>query len=336
MQGNNYKQPKIAVIAITYKCNSKCQMCNIWQKQPKDEVKPSIYLKLPRSLNDINITGGEPFLRPDMIEILDHIFARCHPPKLDISSNGFLTDKIIAISQEILKRKYKDKVAINLSLDGIGEVHDKIRGIAHAYNKVITTIKGLKSIGFNNISIGFTFMAGNEAEFEKVYNVSKELNLNFGATIAHNADNYYSTHTNTVINADIVKEQINNIINEKIKSYSKTELGKCYYLHGLVYFNETHKAILPCDALSGTFFLDPYGDVYPCIILSNKIGNLTNNDFNKIWQSELANSVRSIVKNCHSPCWTVCTGKPAIKRHWYKASLWLFKQKIISSLRFSQ
>lgn len=308
-------------------------MCNIWQKQPKEEVKPSIYLNLPKSIDDINITGGEPFLRPDLIDILDRIFARCSPRKLDISSNGFLTDRIIAIGQEILQRHYKGKVAINLSLDGIGEVHDNIRGVAQAYNKVIITMEGLKSIGFNNISIGFTFMAGNEAEYEKVYNLCKEAELKFGATIAHNADNYFSIHTNTAINADIVKEQIEKTINEKIQSYSKSELGKCYYLHGLAHFSENHKAILPCDALSGTFFLDPYGDVYPCIILANKIGNLANDDFDDIWGSELGNRVRSIVRHCPSPCWTVCSGKPAIRRHWLKASFWLLKRKIVASVK---
>jgi radical SAM protein with 4Fe4S-binding SPASM domain len=324
---NKIKQPTNAVIAVTYKCNSRCKMCNIWQKPAVDELKPEEYLKLPKSLDDINITGGEPFLRDDLMEILDNIFSRCNPKKLVISSNGFLTEKIIEAAKEILKRDYWQAVTIAISLDGIGSVHDAIRGISGAYNMVLKTITALKNIGFNNIGVGFTFISGNENEYEKIYNLSKELNLNFGATIAHNAENYFSTGENKDIDSKKVTKQINLTIKEKINSLDKKELGKCYYLNGLAYYSRTHKSILPCEAMSDSFFLDPEGYIYPCNILANQAGNIKDDDFDKIWTGEKAARLRCQTKNCPNPCWMVCTGKPAIKKHWLKAGLWILKAK---------
>jgi Fe-coproporphyrin III synthase len=330
MSINKTKQPTSAVIAVTYKCNSRCKMCNIWQKPETAEISPDVFLKLPASLKDINITGGEPYLRNDIIEILDNIEQRCHPAKIVISSNGYLTEKITATAKEILNKKYGHKVTIALSLDSIGPMHGEIRGIAGAYEMVLQTINGLKLIGFENIGIGYTFMSGNETEYEKVYQFALKNNLNFGATIAHNAENYFSTSTNSAVDSAQVKKQIDSTIKNKIKSFSKTELGKCYYMHGLEFYSLTKKSLLPCDALASSFFMNPTGEVFPCNILDKSIGNLQTVNFQAIWQGDKAEHVRATVKKCPNPCWMVCTAKPAIKKHWLRAGMWLLKEKVLN------
>ena len=302
MTRNKIKQPKSAVIAITYQCNSRCRMCNIWQKKPELGLKSEIYKKLPISLDDINITGGEPFLRDDLLEILDIIFNRCHPDKVVISTNGFLTETILKRAKEILNKKYAKKVTIAVSLDGIEDIHDKIRGLPGAYNRAIATIIGLKNINFNNIGVGFTFSAGNEKEYLKVYKLSQKMNLNFGATIAHNSDNYFSIQNNRSINSILLDKQINVFVDEKIKSFKKNELGKCYYMHGLAHYAKTNKQLVKCDALRGFFFLDPNGNIYPCNILNKIVGNIKNKTFTEIWESKTAKQARACVKNCKTPC----------------------------------
>ena len=147
-----------------------------------------------------------------------------------------ITEKILATAMKMKERSYYKKLTIAISLDGIGEVHDGIRGIPGAYDKVLETARRLKEIGFDNIGFGFTFMSGNEEEYRKVYDLSQELGINFGVSLAHNSDNYFSTEENLAVNTLKLEDQINSTINEKIKTYSKNELGKCYYLHGLVEF----------------------------------------------------------------------------------------------------
>jgi len=327
------KNPKYALVAITYRCNSRCRMCNIWKKEEGFEMKAEDYKKLPQGLEDINITGGEPFLRNDLAEIIEVIFENVKPGRLVISSNGFLTGRIVDFAKGLKGKEYKDKITLAFSLDAIGEKHGEIRGVPEAYDKVMATIHGLKQIGFNNIGIGYTFMAGNEKEYGKVFDLAKKENLNFGATIAHNSDNYFSTQANAAPDSKVIEQEVEKNIKEKIKSFSKNELGKCYYMHGLAEYAKTSRPLHPCDALSSSFFLDPEGNIFPCNILSDKAGNLRNADFNTLWNSEAAEKIRMKVKKCPSPCWMVCTAKPAIKREWMKAGWWIFKEKVKNIFR---
>lgn len=333
MRRHKKYKPHTAVLAVTYNCNARCRMCNIWKKESKDEMTPSDYLKLPKSLDDINISGGEPFLRSDLLDILDNVIKRCDPSKLVISTNGFLSKRIIKISKEILKRDYADRVTIAISLDGIGDKHSEVRGIPNAFNIVNETIMGLLEINFKNIGVGFTFMDGNEDEYSKVFDYAEKNNLNFGSTIAHNADNYFSTDSNKKANAKKIENQVNYYINKKIKSFKKNELGKSYYMHGISYYANTGKTLVGCDAMRGSFFLDPKGDIFPCNILSVKAGNILEKSFDEVWNSALSNVIRCKAKNCKTPCWMVCTAKPGIKKHWFKTGMWILNNKIIKIIK---
>lgn len=328
------KYPNSAVVAVTYKCNSRCQMCNIWKKETVSELPLFAFGKLPKGLDDINLTGGEPFLRNDMFEIVDLIIEKINPARITVSSNGYLTERILDFAKKVLEKNYKTVVMLSFSLDGPEEIHDSVRGVKGAFKMVERTISELKKIKYQNIGLGYTFVAGNEKEYSFVYEFSKKHDILFGATIAHNSDNYFSTQDNKKVNSEIVSEQIDQAIKERIGSFSKTELGKCYYLNGLKHYAQTSKALLPCDALRGSFFMDPEGNVYPCNIMTNSIGNILENDFDDIWQSEKAEAIRAVVKKCPNPCWMLCTAKPAIKRSWFRAGLWILKEKVFNLLRY--
>ena len=109
---------KDIVIAVTYNCNSRCQMCNIWQKTDninalgKDEL-----LNLPENLENINISGGEPFLRADLPELIKAIKARCPKAKVIISTNGFATETVLSQMEKILK--IMPEIGVAVSLDGL-------------------------------------------------------------------------------------------------------------------------------------------------------------------------------------------------------------------------
>ena len=91
--------PKQAIIAVTYRCNSRCAMCDIWKKGSIDEVEPSIYYHLPTGLREINLTGGEPFLRDDLETIVAVILERVPQARIIISSNGLLSERISKLAR---------------------------------------------------------------------------------------------------------------------------------------------------------------------------------------------------------------------------------------------
>ncbi|GAG43051.1 unnamed protein product, partial [marine sediment metagenome] len=102
------------------------------------------YTKLPQTLNEINITGGEPFLRKDLIEVVDTIYTHNKNTRFVFSSNGLLPKLITDKVKEI--KKLGAKVGIRISVDGIGEVHDQSRGIVGAFDKTMLTIEKLKQL----------------------------------------------------------------------------------------------------------------------------------------------------------------------------------------------
>ena len=111
----------VAVI-LTYRCNSRCSMCHIWQNptSPEDEISLGTLDKIPSNIDYLNLTGGEPTLREDLEAIVDLPYPRAMT--LEISSNGSRPERL-----EPTIGRYPD-VKIRFSLDGIGERNHWIRG----------------------------------------------------------------------------------------------------------------------------------------------------------------------------------------------------------------
>jgi len=96
---------KDIVLAVTYQCNSRCGFCNIWRSQESFSCQPDDYKKLPHNIKNVNISGGEPFLRDDLPEIIKTIKNQCPKAKIIISTNGFTPSRIKEQMQRILKNQ---------------------------------------------------------------------------------------------------------------------------------------------------------------------------------------------------------------------------------------
>ena len=156
---NKKIRPIDATIAITYNCNSRCVMCNIWQMEKQPQLPIDVFKNLSSSLCYINISGGEPFLHSGLSEIIKTIKASSPKAQIIISSNGLATDLIINKMRELLKIDHN--IGIRISIDGIGDMHDKIRGMDGFYERAIKTIDGLKSLGIKNLGLSFTILDRN-------------------------------------------------------------------------------------------------------------------------------------------------------------------------------
>ena len=138
---------------VTNKCNLKCQHCFYWKNLnlKKRELTLEEIDKFSKNLKDIlvlNITGGEPFLRKDLPDLIKTFYINKKPIILTINTNGFLTNKIISDTEKILSF-YKLPLIIEISLDGIKEDHDKVRYVEGAFDKSILTFKKLKELQNN-------------------------------------------------------------------------------------------------------------------------------------------------------------------------------------------
>jgi len=151
MQKQKVHVPSEAIIAVTLNCNARCVMCNIWQNKIKNEVPPTLYRRLPSTLKEINITGGEPFLRNDLPEIIQVMKQTCPQARLLINTNGYLTKQIQKMAPLILRIDHR--IALRVSLDGWGKQHDLIRRLPHFFDHAIETLSYCKKIGIKDLGV---------------------------------------------------------------------------------------------------------------------------------------------------------------------------------------
>ncbi|MBI3385655.1 radical SAM protein, partial [Candidatus Gottesmanbacteria bacterium] len=167
MNRNIGTYPTSAFLSVTMLCNSRCIHCDIWKNRGLDFLPVDVYKKLPDSLEMVDITGGEPFLRPDIPEIVKTVRGACPKARILITTNGFLPAKIQKNIAAI--RAADPAIAFRISLDGWEETHEKVRGIPKAFALVQETLGILKKAGVVDIGLTFTLMTVNRHELRTVF-----------------------------------------------------------------------------------------------------------------------------------------------------------------------
>lgn len=205
----------------TKKCDSHCIMCNIWKEcdhskelnllQWKKIIKHPVF----SNLNTITFSGGEAFLRHDLVEIIKNSIK----PKLlyiGIATNGLnpinIKKKVLEITN-FLKNHSEIKLSIQISLDSASEIHSKVRGIPNAFLKVSKTIKYLKKIkkSFPNLYINFScvMMKININSLNNLYRFTKKNDASIIFSPAISSKEYYK---NNKINISLDSKSITKAI----------------------------------------------------------------------------------------------------------------------------
>jgi len=313
--------PIDAVIAVTYRCDSRCNMCNIWQLPPGPELAPDEYRKLPRTLRDINVTGGEPFLRDDLVEIVRVLDEHCNHPRIVISTNGFERRRIMHAAPGLMK--VGKRVGLAVSLDGIGEKHDEIRGIPGGFDRVVETLTQLRTIGYRNVRVAFTAQRDNVKHLGAVYDLSRQFGFQFTTSVAQNSEFYFSTDENQTVDALDLESELRYVMRKELLSMSPKRWLRAYFYAGVVRYNVSRERILACRAGRDSFFMDPEGFVYPCLTLNQPMGSVGAQTFDEIWGGAKALEVRLRVDRCSQPCWMICTARTAMMRRPHEPARWI-------------
>ena len=305
--------PTEAIIAVTLNCNARCVMCNIWQNKIPGEVKPDFYRKLPKSLKEINITGGEPFLRNDLPDIVKVLGQTCPQARLLINTNGYLTSQIKKLAPQI--KSINQNIAIRISLDGYGEIHTKIRGLPNFFEKSMESLRFLKSIGIKDLGISYTLMEQNKHELLRLYDFCKRNNFEFSLTVATDSPIYFGEGK---IN---LRPKFDNILKEifqKLTKYQRHSLipknwVRAWFDEKLLAHIETGTRYFDCKAGEDFFYLDSLGRIYVCHNKPWQMGNLTKYSFEKIFFSEQTAIFKKKARICND-CWMICTARSSIKK----------------------
>lgn len=310
-------------VIVTYRCNAKCTMCNRYKvpSKPEEEISLETIRKLPE-MYFTNITGGEPFIRDDLKDIVRELYKKSD--RIVISTNGFFTDKIVDLCKEF------PQIGIRISIEGLEQTNNDIRGLEDGYNRGYTTLKKLVDMGMQDVGFGMTVQDRNAADLVPLYNISDELGMEFATASLHNSFYFVESH-NIIKDRLMVAQNFEDLINRLLESNSPKKWFRAYFNHGLINYIFSQKRLLPCDMSFDTFFIDPYGDVMPCNGTKEKqvMGNLNEQSWDELWNSDQAEKVRKLVRNCDRNCWMIGSVSPAMHKYIYKPALWVVKHKFL-------
>lgn len=322
--------PRMLTYIVTFTCNARCIMCDSWKMESPNDLKleeiEGIFAQLPR-LDAVRLTGGEPFVRKDLPEIVALVQRQLRPSFLHITSNGFLTDRIVKFCEE------RDKsIPLNLlfSIDGPKEKHNHVRGRETAWDSVMKTLKELaprrKELRIALAANQTIVDADGVEHYRRLREILRPLDVAHHMVMAYDASATYSLEREKELApgqigrfttfGEFTERNLRDLMEEVEKDIVllpfQARLAKRYYLRGIA--NRLLRAESTpnpkCVALTAHMRLYPNGDIPTCQFNSKIAGNLREQTFAEVWRSARIAEQRAWVNKCPG-CWAECEVLPS-------------------------
>lgn len=323
--------PMTLTFSVTNRCNSRCKTCNIWQIYPnhwqvaEDELTLDEIEKIFTSMPPVyffNLSGGEPFLRDDLPEIVDLAVKYLKPQIIHSPTNAIMTNRVLKHTRTILenlrKRGLDTTVTIKPSIDGVGDLHDEVRGVKGNWPRLLETIKGLQALGeeFPNlhVELGTVVSNFNKDHLEEIEDFVYSLGVqSYRNEIAEQREEFFNIGDPITPTAEEYA-QLMGAFAAKVRANlpTKRPLARLTESLRLVYYElaapivQENRQVIPCYAGISNVHLTPHGVLWPCCVLgyAKPLGDLRENgyDFWKVWRSTQADEVRASIKAGECSC----------------------------------
>ncbi len=323
------KKPYKLNFAVTYWCQSRCVSCNIWRFKPKgeltiDEIRE--FARKNRHFRWVELTGGEPFLRPDIVEIARAFYENSRGLYvLTVPTNSLCSHDLVMRRIEEMLALGIPKLAITVSLDGYREVHDRIRGIPGNYDRAIEMFRRLKELGkrHGNLAFifGYTMSRYNQGELEKTYQEVKksipDITPNdFHINLAQVSSNYYGNAGMDLVGSQYAMiGELSAFVAKRRREFGMIPAIESVFLRKLLEYMKTGEMPLKSRSLEASYFMDSYGNIFPSIMWDRKIANVREigYDVQSVWNGAIANEVRAEIAEGREPKqWTACEAYQSI------------------------
>lgn len=316
-----YKRPilKDLFIEMTLRCNAKCEHCgsNCDDNIHSDEIG-SEHLK--RVLEDIaqnydasevilNITGGEPLLRKDLFEIMDHA--------VKLGFHWGMTTNGMLITDEILKEMERTKMeTISISLDGLEETHESFRKVPNSYKKIIESIKKLQKVKTIKV-VQITTVANkkNLHELEDMYKLMQDLSIQSWRILNVDPIGRAKSNSGILLDKDEYIYLFEFIRRLREENLLNVEYGCSHYLD-LKYEKELRDTYFICSAGIYVASILSNGDIYVCPNVERRCeliqGNIKTDKFVDVWENKFKffreETSKSCIKCKKCKSWNYCCG----------------------------
>lgn len=322
--------PRFLTYLVTFSCNARCVMCDSWRKPSPDDLTLSeldaIFAQLPR-LDAVRITGGEPFVRTDLLGMAEIVQARLRPLVLHITTNGFLTDRIVDFSE---RRPRSLPLRVLVSLDGLESRHNAIRGRSTAFASAVATLRALapRRAELNlHLSVNQTIVdAEGFDDYRRLRDFLAPMGIRNQAVIAYRASATYSLEPGVELASsfesgfpfpsEVPAWRLDRFLTEAEADAqvlpTPERMARMYYLEGVRrrMLEAQNDPNPPCVALNSHLRILPNGDVPTCQFNTRIAGNLRRQPFLEVWFGPRAREQRAWVRRCKG-CWAECEVLPS-------------------------
>jgi len=324
------RRPIHLTFFLTRRCNALCPFCFYLSRTNSGTLGPELTLdEIGRSSASLGsllwlaFSGGEPFLRDDIVEIAQAFYRNNRPAIILLPTNGLLPEVILERTEAILRHCPKCTVTVKLSLDGPEDVHDKLRGVPGAYRKVLETYQGLKGLlgKHRNFELGFNSVlcAANQDRVHEVTRLIRSLDQQL-------------THTVSLVRGTVRDQRLKEVDGEKYREAAErlardldSAKAGIYRFPGarlkaaqdivqrrLIHRTVTEqRGLIPCTAGRLTLVLTETGDLYPCESFERRMGNIREGGYDIpaiVRNSSARTAVRDISESgcfCTHECYTM-------------------------------
>ncbi len=284
--------PKSAGILITHNCNSRCITCNMWRSKSTNELTTAELQDILTQLKDIGVVGvgfegGELLLRNDLPQIVE----KAH--QLGFESIGMMTNGLLLTKKKAENLIQKGVTGIGISIDGIGETHDLVRGVKGAYEKSMKALEGLVNLRDSkypqlNLHMGTILMQPTMDDFIPLADLAHRLRVDFSLQLIDDSLFFFSGIDMASLwiedqnKLDSLINELHNLkrVNSALKSCSHTRLE-----YARRYFGDPKQAKLPCYLGYLTIYIDAHGEVYPGCLALGSVGSLREKSLKEIVES---------------------------------------------------
>lgn len=314
--------PEVAVVPVTYLCNANCDMCALGDLGQRDRLNDDElaaifgHASVAGSLRAINFTGGEPTLRKDLPQLVARLVDSC--PKLEsfsLNSNGMLRPSFNRIRGVIdVARARGMKLYLFISLDGVGTLHDEIRGVRGAFKRTVATIDAVRALELPRTELGFgvsaTATPKNIDHLGEVLQFAVDRDLVVSFTFPMETD-VYMNNFDRVNRFRSERHMVERFIAflDTLEPYSDRISPPMSFYRSLQETLRGKARSAPCIFRRGGFFLEPTGEVRPCWRSSELLfGSVAENSFEEIWFGERRRKILETIEerfcsSCPSPCY---------------------------------
>lgn len=326
--------PEYVILQATSRCNVKCAHCFLWAdtdygwentQQGKHDLTLEELRKVSASMPEfyfMNVTGGEPFLRPDLPEIIEAFYRNNRLRALLVPTNGTVRERTRASVEAIAEACPELALTVDVSLDGLGERHDRIRGAAGTFERALETFRELQTLQprLPRLQLGviLAVMRSNQEQLDALYEFARDQlrpdSISVALVRGHPLDPEEKRVDLARYRALTARLDVD-LLAGRVRGFRKQDwapltLAAKLRMHRQVADTVERGFQSPCYAALLNAVIYSNGDVYPCELLGpeRKLGNLREwgYDFRRLWRTAHRRATARWIQESRCHCTHEC------------------------------